>query len=182
MSESHKEDFSDFLKRRDAHTIEQARLKELEKDYKSRENLKMPIIWENDINKIDLSNLPVPIIPEIADNLLKEYIILELPLEKVISLLTNPDNYSKEKLWGTLDWDWKYVALLELIEKKVPLIPPIIQLDDAYVIVRDGHHRMAISRFFKEEKISFLIKEKFSDQLIYYCNHWGRVNDPSKSV
>lgn len=132
-------------------------------------NLK--IEWNTDISKIDLSVLKDKLNDEIINRLKNDYCIKELLLNKVVgNYCTNPDEiFPLDNLWQ-IRQEHNIARLIDYVENHDDVIPPIIKpMEESSLSIIDGHHRIALSRYLKLERIPFIIEKKylkFADELL----------------
>jgi hypothetical protein len=143
---------------------ENTRLRGRVKEYKSKilkNEFKLNINWQKDINNVNLSDLKSPLSEDLIANLTDNNLIIELNLDKIVNSACEDANkvFPTDKLWKVRASE-NIVRLIETIESEIKIIPPIIKfLENNTVAIIDGNHRIAISRFLKLEKIPFIISK-----------------------
>lgn len=165
MQEITQDDIDKFIREREEQQMEfkhlDLKVKEYEKQIKSGD-FSLDIQWEMDIAKIDLDPLKTSLIDDIKNNLVQDYEIVMLNLDKVVSRhCNNPDKvYPKDKLWVKRQ-PHTIARLIEFIENGNKIIPPIIQpIDNKNLAIIDGNHRISLCRFLKLNNIPFLVMKK----------------------
>lgn len=123
----------------------------------------LQIVWETDVNKIDLSVLASdPKIPNVPGTMLK--------IEWVETSLIKDFGYSSEIFKeGSIE---RFVELYKLIESGVKIIPPLVIRDLKFVDgeiketeqqksipISDGAHRLLLSKHLNLAKIPVLVAE-----------------------
>lgn len=165
------EQLENYRQKHEAEQQESYRLGELVVKYKSmiKSNmLYIKIDWETDIKNIDLDPLNANLVPEIENNIKTDYEIVVLDLDKVVNRHTsNADEvYPKNDAWGDRH-PYKVAKLIEFVCSGKKVIPPLIQPTDLKtLLVFDGNHRIALSRFLKLKTIPFIVAKKYLHNIV----------------
>jgi hypothetical protein len=148
---------------------ENQRLNEKVTEYENRAlggNFSLKINFETDISKIDVTKLRT----EINDDLQRDYELIALDVEKVVSRVGKDFErvFSKTELFVMKDYI-DTARLIEFIEAGNKIYPPILTpIDNDTIVIRDGNHRIGLLRFLGHSPIPFLVKKvhlKFVVQL-----------------
>lgn len=166
MKEPTQDEINKFFKEKEDHRLEFDRLDKKVKEYKRRikqGQFELEINWECDISEIDLNVLKTPLADDIKERFLTNYSIINLRLDEVLKrVCKKPDRiFPKENLWAERQ-PHNIARVLECIEGGIKIIPPLIQpSNDKFVVILDGNHRIAVSRYLKLEKIPFIVEKKY---------------------
>lgn len=165
MQEITQDDIDKFIREREEQQMEcehlDQKVKEYKKHIKSRD-FSLDIQWQMDIAKLNLDSLKTSLSDDIKNNLVQNYEIVILNLDKVVSRhCTNPDKvFPKDNLWVKRQAH-RTARLIEFIENKNKIIPPIIQLiNNKNLTIIDGNYRIALCRFLKLNNIPFIVMKK----------------------
>ncbi len=152
-----------FIEEQKIYRIEFQRLEKKVKEYKKRiekNDLNLNIIWETNIDRINLDDLETTLDKNIQNRLKEDYSVIFLKLDEIIGLLSGDSDkvFPKNNLW-VIRKPIKIAKLIEFIEFENKIIPPIITISETNnTCIIDGNHRIALCRFLNKEEIPFIIE------------------------
>lgn len=169
----------DFRREREALARETAYLRKREKHFRKltkANRLDLTISWIADLDSIDLSQLKSPLQLKCFPD---DYRILWAKTDALCEAMGEGMSkvFPKNRLWVKRS-PFKITEGLDFVDKGNMLIPIILQvIPDGRIIVLDGNHRFALSRYLKIDEIPFLMDNTSIERL----NGIGieyRVNQP----
>jgi hypothetical protein len=146
---------------------ELSKKEEVYKERTTNNNLNLELKWQDKITDIDKDFLFSKVKIDGFDNFEENFTVEYLNIDRILNYHCENDEqvFPRNELWNTCRCDRKITKLISYIEEGNTLCPPIIdftfvQLTNSEVFaLYDGNHRIALSRFLKNEKIPFIIRK-----------------------
>jgi hypothetical protein len=138
-----------------------------EKTYRSltdRGELNLEINWQEKSIDVDVDFVKTKRGELLGlDNFEGNYEVVFFEIDKVLFACFDVDNedvFPRNTLWDTDRNDRRLTMLISYIQEGKSLCPPIISCTNEALTIKDGNHRIALSRFIGLEKIPFIVSKK----------------------
>ncbi|WP_343707298.1 hypothetical protein [Flavobacterium sp.] len=164
--EEMKEGIRKFLKREEQNKYYAAK----EEEYRGRtatNNLQLDIQWADRTEAVDVDFLVSRLTIDGFENFEENFMVINLDLDQVVNYVCEGEDlanemYSIDKLWDTNQCETKIIDLITYVEEGKIVCPPVIDVvSDSgkdLLVIYDGNHRIALSRYLRLVSIPFIVR------------------------